>query len=103
MSTLINREEIEEANQRVKNGPLTIHHTPCIEVFNPSKGLGLIKPSSGDTPFSLYLKLENMQTTRSFKIRGVSNQFQSVGVGQAENQPTTFVTMSAGIIFCALY
>ena len=42
----------------------------------------------------LYLKLESMQATNSFKIRGVANQFQAHGVGTKPHQ--SFVTMSAG-------
>ena len=44
--------------------------------------------------FDLYLKLENMQNTNSFKIRGVANQFYAHQVG---TKVKSFVTMSAGI------
>ena len=35
---LISKEELFEAIDRVKNGPLKVHHTPCIEVINEDKG-----------------------------------------------------------------
>lgn len=39
----------------------------------------------------VYLKLENMQNTGSFKIRGVANQLAAASGG-------VFVTMSAGML-----
>ena len=46
---------------------------------------------------NLYLKLESMQNTNSFKIRGVANQFESHGLGSSQKNDKTFVTMSAGM------
>lgn len=43
---------------------------------------------------TVHLKLENMQNTNSFKIRGVANQFCAHQVGTKVKVP--FVTMSAG-------
>ena len=48
-----------------------------------------------DDKCNLYLKLESMQNTNSFKIRGVANQFEVHGVGVG-TKSKTFVTMSAG-------
>ena len=48
--------------------------------------------------FDLHLKLENMQNTNSFKIRGVANQFCAHQVG---TKIVPFVTMSAGR--CVMY
>ena len=48
-----------------------------------------------DDKCNLFLKLENMQNTNSFKIRGVANQFEAHGVGVG-TESKTFVTMSAG-------
>ena len=42
---------------------------------------------------TVHLKLENMQNTNSFKIRGVANQFCAHQVG---TKVVPFVTMSAG-------
>ena len=35
---LITKDELLEAIKRVETGPLPVHHTPCIEVINQSKG-----------------------------------------------------------------
>merc|ERR1712156_49637 len=88
---LITKDELLEAIKRVETGPLPVHHTPCIEVINQSKGLCMFESETKDC--DLVLKLENMQSTNSFKIRGVSNQFQA---HQVMTQHREFVTMSGG-------
>lgn len=92
---LITKEDILSARQRIKNGPLTVFHTPCIEVNNDEKGLCMF--DFGHSKTTLFLKLESMQNTRSFKIRGVSNQFQVHDVATSKK---SFVTMSAGEFLC---
>ncbi|XP_069485335.1 L-threonine ammonia-lyase-like [Ambystoma mexicanum] len=80
-NTLISKEMLEEARQRVKDSPLKIVRTPLINVKETTLTL--------ESKCNLLLKLENMQNTGSFKIRGVANQF-------ARAQQGPFITMSAG-------
>ncbi|KAJ1161463.1 hypothetical protein NDU88_001948 [Pleurodeles waltl] len=78
---LISREMLEEARRQVQESPLQIIRTPLINREETTLSL--------ETKCNLFLKLENMQNTGSFKIRGVANQFARAQGGQ-------FVTMSAG-------
>ncbi|XP_069086204.1 L-threonine ammonia-lyase-like isoform X2 [Pleurodeles waltl] len=71
----------EEARQRVKDSPLKVVRTPLINIKETTLSL--------KAECNLFLKLENMQNTGSFKIRGVANQF-------ARAQQGPFITMSAG-------
>nr|XP_014347771.1 PREDICTED: L-threonine dehydratase catabolic TdcB-like isoform X1 [Latimeria chalumnae] len=75
-------EMLRTANKNVKRSPLKIIHTPMLNVEQTTITLG--------ASCNLLLKLENMQTTGSFKIRGIANQFANKeGEGH-------FITMSAG-------
>lgn len=78
---LVSKEMLEEARQRVRESPLQVVRTPLINIKETTLTL--------ETECNLFLKLENMQNTGSFKIRGVANQF-------ARAQQGPFITMSAG-------
>lgn len=55
---------------------------------------------------NLSLKLENMQNTGSFKIRGVVNQFRSLNLNKDENKLLTFSAGNYGKSFafiCSKY
>uniref|UniRef100_UPI00398F63AF L-threonine dehydratase catabolic TdcB isoform X2 n=1 Tax=Pristiophorus japonicus TaxID=55135 RepID=UPI00398F63AF len=72
---------LQEAKETVKRSTLQIIKTPLIHL--PHGAIPI------EINCNLYMKLENMQTTGSFKIRGVANQFS-----RRESGP--FITMSAG-------
>merc|ERR1712029_329913 len=87
---LLTREDLLVAMDNLKKSALKVKRTPCILV-NDGKGSNIfeeIMPS-----MTVHLKLENMQNTNSFKIRGVANQFCAHQVG---TKVVPFVTMSAG-------
>ncbi|MEQ2159848.1 hypothetical protein GOODEAATRI_027462 [Goodea atripinnis] len=71
---------LREARETVRSSPLGVINTPMIPWCQTTL------PMSG----SIHIKLENMQRTGSFKIRGVANQFSRRPKGGC------FVTMSAG-------
>ncbi|KAK5602556.1 hypothetical protein CRENBAI_008996 [Crenichthys baileyi] len=71
---------LREARETVRSSPLGVINTPMIPWCQTTL------PMSG----SIHLKLENMQRTGSFKIRGVASQFSRRPKGGC------FVTMSAG-------
>ncbi|XP_046870617.1 phenylserine dehydratase [Hypomesus transpacificus] len=73
---------LQEARERVMSSPLGVLHTPMIPWAQTSLPL--------PTPCHAHIKLENLQRTGSFKIRGVANQFARRPPGGK------FVTMSAG-------
>lgn len=75
-------ELLREAREVVRNSPLGVIQTPMIPWSQTTLPLS--------TNCDIHIKLENMQTTGSFKIRGVAHQFAK--------RPKTghFVTMSAG-------
>ncbi|KAM9705325.1 LOW QUALITY PROTEIN: phenylserine dehydratase-like [Menidia menidia] len=73
---------LEEARRTVSSSPLGVIKTPMILWGQTS-----LPPPP---PLHVHIKLENMQTTGSFKIRGVANQFARRPAGGR------FVTMSAG-------
>ncbi|XP_043944323.1 serine racemase isoform X2 [Protopterus annectens] len=73
---------LQDAREKVKNSPLHVVRTPVVNINQTA----LLHHPSCD----LFLKLENLQTTGSFKIRGVANQFAGRPRGGQ------FVTMSAG-------
>lgn len=88
----------------VKSSDLGVLHTPCVlaadtTTVSPHSGMFLdcsehcssFQPLPGG--LRLHLKLENMQTTGSFKIRGVANQLTS---GVNNQKKKCYVTMSAG-------
>ncbi|KAM7366988.1 hypothetical protein PAMP_014918 [Pampus punctatissimus] len=73
---------LKEARETVRSSPLGVINTPMIPWHQTTLPLSI--------DCNLYLKLENMQRTGSFKIRGVANQFARRPKGGH------FVTMSAG-------
>ncbi|MGH0139031.1 UNVERIFIED_CONTAM: hypothetical protein FKN15_068162 [Acipenser sinensis] len=75
-------EMLKEARDTVMNSPLGVVNTPLIPLSQTALPL--------DVTYNLYIKMENMQRTGSFKIRGVANQFARRPKGGH------FVTMSAG-------
>ncbi|KAK1790535.1 hypothetical protein P4O66_014423, partial [Electrophorus voltai] len=78
----ITLEVLTEARETVTCSPLGVINTPMIPWCQTTLPLHV--------PCNIYLKLENMQRTGSFKIRGVANQFSRRSKGDH------FVTMSAG-------
>ncbi|CAL8328929.1 unnamed protein product [Boreogadus saida] len=72
-----------EARDTVRGSPLGVVHTPMVRWCQTS-----LPPPP--VPCNIHIKLENMQKTGSFKIRGVANQFARRPKGGH------FVTMSAG-------
>ncbi|XP_072233521.1 L-threonine ammonia-lyase [Leuresthes tenuis] len=73
---------LREARETVRSSPLGVINTPMIPWCQTT-----LPPSAS---CRIQIKLENMQTTGSFKIRGVANQFARRQAGGH------FVTMSAG-------
>ncbi|CAJ1054422.1 L-threonine dehydratase catabolic TdcB [Xyrichtys novacula] len=73
---------LREAMETVKSSPLGVIKTPMIPWCQTTLPL--------EISCNIYIKLENMQKTGSFKIRGVANQFARRPSGGH------FVTMSAG-------
>ncbi|XP_046729935.1 phenylserine dehydratase isoform X2 [Silurus meridionalis] len=71
-----------DARETVMNSPLGVIKTPMILCSQTTLPIHV--------PCNTYLKLENMQVTGSFKIRGVANQFAQKSDGGH------FVTLSAG-------
>ncbi|KPP75629.1 putative serine racemase [Scleropages formosus] len=78
----ITLEMLKEAWETVRSSPLGVINTPMIPCSQTTLPL-----NCGD---SIYLKMENLQRTGSFKIRGVANQLARRPRGHP------FVTMSAG-------
>ncbi|XP_039617026.1 L-threonine ammonia-lyase [Polypterus senegalus] len=75
-------EMIKDARKLIKESPLGVINTQLVPWTQTSLHM--------DISCNLYLKLENMQKTGSFKIRGVTNQLVKKTKGEK------FVTMSAG-------
>ncbi|XP_074482175.1 L-threonine ammonia-lyase-like [Sebastes fasciatus] len=73
---------LREARETVRGSPLGVINTPMIPWCQTTLPL--------DVGCNIHIKLENMQRTGSFKIRGVANQFARRPKGGH------FVTMSAG-------
>ncbi|XP_061815763.1 L-threonine dehydratase catabolic TdcB isoform X2 [Nerophis lumbriciformis] len=71
-----------EARETVKSSPLGVINTPMVPWSQTTLPL--------NKACNIHIKLENMQRTGSFKIRGVANQFARRPEGGH------FVTMSAG-------
>ncbi|XP_076860882.1 L-threonine ammonia-lyase-like [Brachyhypopomus gauderio] len=78
----ITLEVLQEARETVTRSPLGVINTPMIPWCQTTLPL--------PQPCNVYLKLENMQKTGSFKLRGVANQFSR------RPKAGHFVTMSAG-------
>ncbi|XP_068443042.1 phenylserine dehydratase isoform X1 [Clinocottus analis] len=73
---------LREARETVRGSPLGVINTPMIPWCQTTLPL--------DIHCNVHIKLENMQRTGSFKIRGVANQFAR------RPKEGHFVTMSAG-------
>ncbi|KAM6895589.1 L-threonine ammonia-lyase-like [Xenentodon cancila] len=73
---------LKEARETVSSSPLGVINTPMISWCQTTLPLSI--------SCNVHIKLENMQRTGSFKIRGVANQFARRPRGGH------FVTMSAG-------
>ncbi|XP_010899082.1 L-threonine dehydratase catabolic TdcB isoform X2 [Esox lucius] len=73
---------LRDARETVRTSPLRVINTPMIPWCQTTLPLNI--------PCNIHIKLENMQRTGSFKIRGVANQFARRPKGG------NFVTMSAG-------
>nr|XP_046235568.1 L-threonine dehydratase catabolic TdcB [Scatophagus argus] len=73
---------LREARETVRSSPLGVINTPTIPWCQTTLPLNI--------HCNIHIKLENMQRTGSFKIRGVANQFARRPKGGH------FVTMSAG-------
>ncbi|XP_018556041.1 L-threonine dehydratase catabolic TdcB [Lates calcarifer] len=73
---------LREARETVRNSPLGVINTPMIPWCQTTLPLNI--------SCNIHIKLENMQRTGSFKIRGVANQFAR------RSKDGHFVTMSAG-------
>ncbi|XP_043964280.1 L-threonine dehydratase catabolic TdcB isoform X3 [Gambusia affinis] len=73
---------LREARETVRNSPLGVINTPMIPWCQTTLPLSV--------SCNVHIKLENMQKTGSFKIRGVANQLSRRPSGGH------FVTMSAG-------
>ncbi|KAL1276050.1 hypothetical protein QQF64_035673 [Cirrhinus molitorella] len=78
----ITMQMLREACETVRCSPLDVINTPIIQWCQTTLPL--------NTSCNIHIKLENMQRTGSFKIRGVANQFARRPKGGH------FVTMSAG-------
>ncbi|XP_012680644.1 L-threonine dehydratase catabolic TdcB [Clupea harengus] len=81
-SDCITLEILKEARETVRTSPLGVINTPMIPWSQTTLPLNV--------PCNIHIKMENMQRTGSFKIRGVANQFARRPAGGH------FVTMSAG-------
>jgi len=86
MADLVTVEDVEKATEIIKQSPM-VNRTPLLQ--NVERIFGFEKK------FKLHLKLENMQYTGSFKVRGVANQFAHVP-SEVINNKKSLVTMSAG-------
>ncbi|XP_038130485.1 L-threonine ammonia-lyase [Cyprinodon tularosa] len=73
---------LREARERVRSSPLGVINTPMIPWCQTTLPLNV--------SCSVHIKMENMQRTGSFKIRGVANQFSR------RPRRGCFVTLSAG-------
>ncbi|XP_030630670.1 uncharacterized protein LOC115812291 [Chanos chanos] len=78
----ITLEMLRRARETVSSSPLAVINTPMIPWCQTTLPLNVT--------CNIHIKLENMQRTGSFKIRGVANQFAKRSGGGH------FVTMSAG-------
>jgi len=80
---MIGLAEIEAAQRRIKG---LVRHTSLShsEIF------------SRECQTQLYLKLENLQLTGSFKIRGASNKLARLMAGPLEQRPKGVIAASAG-------
>ncbi|XP_013414790.1 uncharacterized protein LOC106176801 [Lingula anatina] len=86
----LDAEKLQAAAKFVEESPLCVK-TPLI------KDAGIFFPTlpTLQSVRTLSLKLENMQVTGSFKVRGVSNQLQHLPASVTSGE-TKLITMSAG-------
>ncbi|XP_067683723.1 L-threonine ammonia-lyase-like [Haliotis asinina] len=84
---LVTEADMQEARQVVTSHPLCVR-TPLLQLVHD------MFPQLAGHNLKLYLKLENMQTTGSFKIRGVVNQMKHLQAQLASDKIP--ITMSAG-------
>lgn len=85
---LVNLKDIKCAQSVISESPLGVNETPLLQKmtsFFPSV----------DQSIDLSLKLENMQTTGSFKLRGVANQMAHLPEDVKSGNKLA-ITMSAG-------
>ncbi|WP_085991607.1 pyridoxal-phosphate dependent enzyme [Oceanobacillus senegalensis] len=82
-----NKVELQEIWQARKRISTIVKHTPLIYSDELSKLTGK----------SIYLKLENLNTTNSFKIRGAANKILSLSEQEREKGITTFSTGNFGL------
>merc|ERR1711936_213479 len=91
---LLSLDELKEAQKVVERSSLGVRRTPCILVRGDQACEILPDMEHVGGWSRVYFKLENLQSTGSFKIRGVANQFERV---KAElGKEGRLVTMSAG-------
>ena len=86
----ININELVEATDYLKETKL-IYETPLISL----NGLNLNDSFNNANNLNVFLKLENMQTTGSFKLRGVLNQFRNIKLTNNDTN-NKIVTFSGG-------
>ncbi|XP_060074158.1 L-threonine dehydratase catabolic TdcB-like isoform X1 [Ylistrum balloti] len=83
---LITLEDVRKAREVLANSSLGVCKTPLIKNTNMFPGLENAE---------VYLKLENMQTTGSFKIRGVASQMAIIP-DDVKRREKKLITISAG-------
>ena len=100
---LLTLDDIKAAEMVVRDSKLNVRHTPCIQVRggDGSHTCSLfsdIEDFNRDNWPEIWLKCENLQSTGSFKIRGVASQFDVFTRRQrdSEGENPGLVTMSAG-------
>lgn len=89
MKESIHLQDIWLARNRIQS---YVQHTPLIFSEKLSESTGK----------SIYLKLENLNTTRSFKIRGATNKILSLTDEEKERGITTFSTGNFGFSVAAI-
>ena len=71
---LLAMEDLVAAREVVRGSSLGVRRTPCLVVRGGAEECTIL-PELGDTGWArVVLKLENLQATGSFKVRGVANQ-----------------------------
>lgn len=85
---VVTLEDIEKAREVIMKSPLNVRKTPLLK--NMTSYFPELDPS-----INLHLKLESLQTTGSFKIRGVANQMANLPQ-EVKSGKRKLITMSAG-------
>ncbi|PFX13203.1 uncharacterized protein LOC111346337 [Stylophora pistillata] len=83
---LVSWRDVEQAREAIK-GCRVVVRTPLLQNVEQMFGFG--------DRFKLHLKMESMQNTGSFKIRGVVNQFANIPFEVTKNKKS-LLSMSAG-------